>query len=463
MTQAMIHFQREEHCCFVCGDTGHFAKECPHRELFHSWLKQHAHSHGAEPKSKAPISEEKPAEVAMRVINIPIKVKTIETEPTMRWIGPQTVVDIIIEGQEAVALADSGSQVNTIMPEFANDRDYLILPLEKLVNHPVNLVGIGGQHTHPFGFMITRLQVKEVAGYNEDIVFLVVPDQSAFSRRVPLMLGTCTLERIINVIKESELDQLAMPWATICLAQLLSQRGGVEDTSQEGAVGGQEDDNVEEINVVVELKDSVCMGPFQMEILRGKVKELPTCITHVMITPVRYSEVKKGQAHLLPPGLQVLYAYFTLTAGNHNVPSIVRNMSDCAILLKKDTPVTQMVSATLVSPANLTPEEETVTGAEALQEKMSIEEHKHKLLEKLNLDSLSQWSPHNTATARELLLSYHDVFMLGPSKLGCTSTIKHEIRITDDEPFKECFRHIPPPLLEEVHASLRDMLEARAI
>ena len=48
-------------------------------------------------------------------------------------------------------------------------------------------------------------------------------------------------------------------------------------------------------------------------------------------------------------------------------------------------------------------------------------------------------------------------------KLGCTSAIEHEIRITDDEPFKECFRCIPPPLLEEVHALLRDMLEAGAI
>ena len=218
---------------------------------------------------------------------------------------------------------------------------------------------------------------------------------------------------------------------------------------------------MEEINVVMELKDSVHMGPFQMEILKEKVKEPPTHDAHVMITPMIYSRVNKGQACLLPLGLQVLHAYFTLTAGNHNVSIVVQNMSDCAILLKKGMPVAQMVSAMLVPPASLTPEEVTVAGAEAPQEQMLIKECPHKLLEKLNLGGLSQWSPRNTATVRELLLSYHDVFT-GPNELGCTSAIKHGIRITD-ELFKECFRRIPPSLLEEVCASLRDMLEAGAI
>ena len=30
MTQAMNHYQQEEHCCFVCGATDHFMRDCPH-------------------------------------------------------------------------------------------------------------------------------------------------------------------------------------------------------------------------------------------------------------------------------------------------------------------------------------------------------------------------------------------------------------------------------------------------
>ena len=41
--------------------------------------------------------------------------------------------------------------------------------------------------------MIVRLQVKEVTGYDEDIIFLVVPDESTFGKRVPIVIGTCTL------------------------------------------------------------------------------------------------------------------------------------------------------------------------------------------------------------------------------------------------------------------------------
>ena len=94
---------------------------------------------------------------------------------------------------------------------------------------------------------------------------------------------------------------------------------------------------------------------------------------------------------------------------------------------------------------------------------MTMQERQEKLLEKLNLNGLSECSPRNAAIARELLLSYHDTFALELDKLVCTSAIKHKICLNNDKPFKECFRCIPPPRLEEVHTSLRDMLEAGTI
>ena len=100
---------------------------------------------------------------------------------------------------------------------------------------------------------------------------------------------------------------------------------------------------------------------------------------------------------------------------------------------------------------------------EARPEPMSVVARQERLLEKLNLDRLAHWSPGNAAVVRELVLAYHDVFALESNELGCTSAIEHEIRIKNSEPFKEWFQCIPPPLLEEVHASLWDMLEAGAI
>ena len=94
---------------------------------------------------------------------------------------------------------------------------------------------------------------------------------------------------------------------------------------------------------------------------------------------------------------------------------------------------------------------------------MSVVARQEKLLEELNVDGLAHWSPGNAVAVRELVLAYHDVFTLESNELGCTSPIEHEICIENSEPFKEQFRHIPPPLLEEVRASLQDMLESGAI
>ena len=106
---------------------------------------------------------------------------------------------------------DSGSQVNTIKPTLVQQYGFPVLPLEDLVDYLVNLVGLGGMCTSPLGFVILHVQVQGITGYDEDAVFLVVLDESHFGRRVPLVVGTCTISRLINIICESEIDSLTTP------------------------------------------------------------------------------------------------------------------------------------------------------------------------------------------------------------------------------------------------------------
>ena len=192
---------------------------------------------------------------------------------------------------------------------------------------------------------------------------------------------------------------------------------------------------------------------------RGMVKPLLGSTSYMMITPLK-TEGRQHETKPLPLGLHVLHAYTCPKNGSGRVSLVVRNVSDSQIFLKKGVPVAWVVSAMLVPPVELSPEMEAALGEESRPEPLLVAVRQEKLLEKLNLDGLAHWSPENAVAARELVLAYHDVFALESNELGCTSTIEDKICIKNDEPFKEWFWHIHPPLLEEVRTSLRDMLEA---
>ena len=77
------------------------------------------------------------------------------------------------------------------------------------------------------------------------------------------------------------------------------------------------------------------------------------------------------------------------------VSAVVRNMSKSSIFLKKAVQVARVVSTSPVPPM----EWEASLGMEDKQESLSVVERQTKLLEKLNLDGLSNWTPQNAAVA----------------------------------------------------------------
>ena len=284
-------------------------------------------------------------------------------------------MELTMEGRNFNALVDSGSQVNAITPTLVQQYEFPVLPLEDLVDYPLNLMGLGGKHTSPLKFVILHIQVRGIAGYDEDAVFLVVPDESDFRQRVSLVVGTCTIGRIINVIRESEIDSITMPWSTMRVARLLSCWLGMAVPALEGAEtpveGGSGGSPEGDVNKLVMVWESVCLGPFQTEIIEGWVKPLLRCTSYMMITPLRV-EGRPWETKLLPLGLHVLHAYICLKNGSSKVSLVIRNVSDSHIFLKKGVQVAQVVSASLVPPTELSLEMEATLGVESQPEPMSV-------------------------------------------------------------------------------------------
>ena len=79
---------------------------------------------------------------------------------------------------------------------------------------------------------------------------------------------------------------------------------------------------------------------------------------------------------------------------------------------------------------------ESLKVPENLKPTLSVEECKEKLMATLDLLGLDKWPKEKVKNTRELSMEYHDIFSLD-DELGCASQVKHNIKVTADEPFKE--------------------------
>ena len=125
--------------------------------------------------------------------------------------------------------------------------------------------------------------------------------------------------------------------------------------------------------------------------------------------------------------------------GSKNVIIVVRNSMAYPQTPRKKTPVVRAVKVTWV------PEPFVQTGLTGILEedhshqtpKLTVKQREEKLFEELDLSGFESCPPELAASTQSLLAEYHDVFSLEPSKLGCTHSTEHVIKVTDDTPFKE--------------------------
>ena len=91
------------------------------------------------------------------------------------------------------------------------------------------------------------------------------------------------------------------------------------------------------------------------------------------------------------------------------------------------------------------------------------DERMSKILEKLDLTGIESWTEQQQCSVKKLLEEYQHLFALNLKEFGKTSLVQHEIRLSNNTPFKERYRRIPPHEYEEVRRHLQEMFDIGAI
>ena len=335
--------------------------------------------------------------------------------------------------------------------------------------HSAEWIGGGGRITEPLGYVILWVQILYMPSYDEDQVALVVVEDSNFLKRCQVILGTPTINRAVWVMKESEMENAPKAWQsaqhtyefTNYMVQLNPEDYGMTMPTNTGK-------NPTDVDELVLLKNKVTIPAFENIILHCH-----TCRTMMMgyklhvMTQATYLE---DWANLLN-GVYVVKTYNELRDGSRNVSIVLRNLTGKPVHLAAGRPVARVVATNAVPDA--APSPEFLRKLDELEpnrnppKKLTIEERQKLLLELLRkesrLDKLKQWSLELALRFERMMMEHHNIFSLELNEIGCTDTAEHVIELLDTEPFKEWFRCIAPPLVEEVWEHIQEMLDGDAI
>ena len=330
-----------------------------------------------------------------------------------------------------MALLDNRVQVNTITPRYIKEHSLPMGPITDLMGSKVTCIGLDNAYTRPLGYIVIWVQVDRVQGYDEDQIAPIIPDFSNFAMRVPVILGTPTIGRVVNVIREVEMDALAIPWVNARAAHLLAVR---RMTPVEVGNDQEEGCKTDQDSPLMYTQKVETLEPFSSHVIPMKMTEAYLGERLNMMVQALHA-----QDHILPPGITVQNTYTELRKGSKKVVVVVQNNTAYLQTLWKKTLVARAMAIQPVpnipKPGSLQVQDEVYPDPQT--PKMTIRQRHGKLFDELDLSGLDSWAPKLADKACQLLAKYHDIFSLDLAELGCTHSTEHTIKVTDDTPFKE--------------------------
>ena len=341
-------------------------------------------------------------------------------------IGRANEEKITVKGNTVTAVLDTGSQVTHISLDYCQAMGIPINPIEQLVN----IEGAGGAREY-VGFIEADLTFPMGTHVFKTEALLIVLPTTEYQKRVPITIGTSLTDMAVDSLGTSDPSKLSTPWKTVCLATQTRRKIQAQQFQKQ----------------TVKTTKPITLPPFSSTVVHGHIK----LKSHGVKLNLIAEPFKDSQ---LPSNIQCTPTYCNLEPGSNRVTVGLRNISARKITVPSRTIVCQIQLANMVPPIQTSKEQPST---EIKREDDSC------ILDQLDLGEINTWSEEQQQAARKLLCDYSETFSKNDLDLGKCNILKHNIQITDQQPFKETYRRIPPHLFEEVKQHLQEMVEVGAI
>ena len=229
-------------------------------------------------------------------------------------------------------LVDNGARVNLVMPAYICQHRLGVHPISEL-DHSLNpfqdripLVGLGGGHVEPAGFTLMRVQIEGMPHYDEQQVIFILDDPSGFSARIPVILGTPTINRVVQTMKESEMHDAPPEWQAARVAFKWTQGFQFRQVSLAERLKFPTNTTEDPLDLdeKVLLTDKCMIPGFQSVIAHGRTQS--TMMMGHRLNVMMQAPYPNDKADL-PNGLYVMRTYTKLKDGSWSVFIVLQNLT----------------------------------------------------------------------------------------------------------------------------------------
>ena len=172
-----------------------------------------------------------------------------------RLIGEANETTVKLENGKFKALVDSGSMVSQITLSLAKTLRLKIYQLNQIIP----MEGAGGINVPYIDYVEAHLQIPEVSAFNEDCLFLVVPDHR-YGFKVPITVGTLHIDMVIDKATPDKLDKISIAWG----------RGQLFRRIQAKQTQMVDQEQLEKVKGTVKLTKKVKLKPYATKRMTGK-------------------------------------------------------------------------------------------------------------------------------------------------------------------------------------------------